>query len=125
MKPHLWRILIVLLLTYAPSATAQECGEPAIVNSSKLSSDTNLALTFLKSILGSVKGVEQLVKERDSIFVKFPNGEQGIIVYTMYIDECNLIVHEPTLSFKDKLQLLEALQERLLNRVNGPQPVQI
>ena len=122
-RTHWSAILIALLLAHALPASAQECGEPAIVNTGKLSSDTHLALNFVKSLFGSVKGVEQLVKERDSIFAKFPDGQQGIIVYTMYINECNLIIKETTLTFKEKMEYLKQLDERLLSRVSGPQPV--
>jgi hypothetical protein len=115
--------VIVLSLGLGSPAFTQECGESAVVNSTKISSTTKLALDFVKSILGGIKGEEDLVKERNSVFVQFPEGQQGIIVYTMYRDECLMIKASTTLSDVEKIDRIERLQARLLKRVSGPQPV--
>ena len=115
--------LIVLSLGSASPVFAQECGESAIVNSSKISVTTKLALDFIKSIIGGIKGEAELIRERNSVFAQFPNGQQGIIVYTMYRDQCLMIKASTTMSDGEKMDRIEKLQDRLLSRVNGPQPV--
>ncbi len=111
--------LLALLLPLLPlPAPAQDCGEAALVNPTKATTTTKLALDAIHRFVGSASVNADFVRERDSIFTHFPDGEQALMNYLFYHDAC-LLIKASDLPPLQKLDRLMELRERLFMPVKA------
>jgi hypothetical protein len=115
-------LTLVFGLTLLPiTGYGQECGELAAVNITTTKTSTQLAIDAIKRFFAGASAHVDFVRERDSIFTRFPDGEQTLMNYIFYRDACLLIKASSELSPMQKLDKLMEVRERLYTRVTvGP-----